>query len=135
MTLRLRGLATTAAAAAAPVLPACGTQEISVSQDDPAYRGAVLFSERCSGCHTLTPAATQGTANRSLRQEGPNLDQRNESFDDVLFAIRNGGFSGAIMPQNILTGHDATSVAKFVSKYAGSQAGETPQPGASSGSQ
>ena len=58
-----------------------------MSQDDPAYRGAVLFSERCSGCHTLTPAGTQGTANRALRQEGPNLDQRNESYDDVLFAI------------------------------------------------
>jgi len=128
-------LATTAAAAAALVLAGCGTQGISVSQDDPAYRGAVLFSERCSGCHTLAPAGTQGTANRSLRQEGPNLDQRKESVDGVLFAIRNGGFSGAIMPQNILTGRDATSVAEFVSKYAGSQAGATPRPGTGSGSQ
>ena len=85
----------------------------------------MLFSERCSGCHTLTPAGTQGTANRALRQQGPNLDQRAESFDDVLFAIRNGGFSGAIMPQNIVTGREATSVAEFVSKYAGSEAGET----------
>ena len=86
------------------VLAACGTEGISVSQDDPAHRGAVLFAERCSGCHTLTPAGTQGTANRALRVQGPNLDQRAESFDDVLFAIRNGGFSGAIMPQNIVTG-------------------------------
>jgi cytochrome c551 len=123
------------AAAAALILAACGTEGISVSQDDPAYRGAVLFSERCSGCHTLTPAGTQGTANRALRQQGPNLDQRTESYDDVLFAIRNGGFSGAIMPQNIVTGPDATRVAQFVSKYAGSQAGEAPQPGTGPGSQ
>ena len=108
MTLRPRSLATTAVAAPGLSLAACGTEGISVSQDDPAYRGAVLFSERCSGCHTLTPAATQGSANRSLRDQGPNLDERIESFDDVLFAIRNGGFSGAIMPQNILTGDEAS---------------------------
>ena len=53
--------------------------------------------------------------------QGPNLDERAESFDDVLFAIRNGGFSGAIMPQNIVTGDEATSVAEFVSEYAGSR--------------
>lgn len=100
-----------------------------MSQDDPAHRGAVLFSERCSGCHTLKAAGTQGTANRALRVQGPNLDQREESVDDVLFAIRNGGFSGAIMPQNIVTGRDAASVAEFVSKYAGSKAGETPGSG------
>ena len=127
-------LAFTAAAAAALVLAACGTEGISVSQGDPAHRGAVLFAERCSGCHTLTPAGTQGTANRAVRVQGPNLDQRAESLDDVLFAIRNGGFSGAIMPQNIVTGDDATRVAEFVSKYAGSEAGETPRPGTGSGS-
>jgi mono/diheme cytochrome c family protein len=128
-------LAFTAAAAAALVLAACGTEGISVSRDDPTYNGAVLFAERCSGCHTLTPAGTQGTANRALRAQGPNLDQRTESVDDVLFAIRNGGFSGAIMPQNIVTGAEAASVAEFVAKYAGSEAGEPPGPGASSGSQ
>jgi mono/diheme cytochrome c family protein len=106
-----------------------------VSQEDPAHRGAVLFAERCSGCHTLTPAGTQGTANRVLRVQGPNLDQRAESYDDVLFAIRNGGFSGAIMPQNIVTGQEATTVAKFVSKYAGQEAGEPPRPRTGSGSQ
>ena len=115
------------------VLAACGTQGISVSQDDPAHRGAVLFAERCSGCHTLTPAGTQGTANRSLRQEGPNLDQRNESFDDVLFAIRNGGFSGAIMPQNIVVGSQAAAVAEFVAKYAGRRAKQPASPGGGQG--
>ena len=126
-------LAFTAAATAALALGACGTEGISVSPEDPAHRGAVLFSERCSGCHTLKAAGTQGTANRALRVQGPNLDQRDESVDDVLFAIRNGGFSGAIMPQNIVTGGDAIRVAKFVSEYAGDEVSE--EPGAASGSQ
>jgi cytochrome c551 len=121
-------LSTTAAAAAALVLAACGTEGISVPKDDPTYPGAVLFSERCSGCHTLTPAGTQGSANRNVRTQGPNLDQRVETFHDAIFAIRNGGFSGAIMPQNIVTGPDAVEVAKFVSKYAGSTAQTTAQP-------
>jgi mono/diheme cytochrome c family protein len=123
---------TTAAAAAALALSACGTEGISVSDSSPDYNGAVLFSQRCSGCHTLSPAGTQGSANRAVRVEGPNLDQRKESYDDVRFAIRNGGFSGAIMPANIITGSDATAVARFVSKYAGTKAQETPTPGSTS---
>ena len=119
---RVRPLAIIAAAATAVILAACGTEGISVSQDDPTHNGAVLFAERCSGCHTLTAAGARGTANRALRQQGPNLDERTEHYEDVLFAIRNGGFSGAIMPQNIVTGKDANSVARFVSKYAGSEA-------------
>jgi mono/diheme cytochrome c family protein len=129
-------LAATAAVVASLGVAACGTEGISVPQSDPAYRGAVLFAERCSGCHTLTPAGTQGTANRAVRTQGPNLDQRPENFRDVLFAIRNGGFSGAIMPQNIVTGREAMEVAKFVSSYAGTAAQETAQPptGSASGS-
>jgi mono/diheme cytochrome c family protein len=122
---------TTAAVAAALVLSACGSEGISVPNDDPARSGAVLFAQRCSGCHTLTPAGTQGSDNRAVRTEGPDLDQREESFHDVIFAIRNGGFSGAIMPQNIVTGHEAAQVAQFVSKYAGSIAQTTAQPPAS----
>jgi mono/diheme cytochrome c family protein len=119
---------TTAAVAAALGLTACGSEGISVSKDDPAHSGAVLFAQRCSGCHTLTPAGAQGSDNRAVRPEGPNLDQRFESFHNVMFAIRNGGFSGAIMPQNIVTGHEAAEVAQFVSKYAGSTAQATAQP-------
>ncbi len=88
-------------------------------KDDAAYRGAVLFSQRCAGCHTLSAAGTQGSANRNVRVQGPNLDERKESRGDVLFAIRNGGFSGGIMPANIVTGHEASQVADFVSEYAG----------------
>ena len=48
------------------------------------------------------------------RTNGPNFNQRKESRDDVLYAIRNGGFSGAIMPANIVVGEDAEAVADFL---------------------
>ena len=107
--------------AAALGLAACGFGEegISVSKDDPNYDGAVLFATHCSGCHTLSAAGTQGTGNRGERTQGPNLNQRTETYDDALFAIQNGGFSGAIMPQNIVVGDEAEAVARFVAKYAG----------------
>lgn len=54
--------------------------------------------------------------------DGPNFDQRKEQVDQVLYAIRNGGFSGAIMPQNIVVGDDAQAVAEFLSKYSGKSA-------------
>jgi mono/diheme cytochrome c family protein len=112
----------TAAVAAAIGLSACGSAGITVPKDDPSHAGAVLFAQRCSGCHTLSAAGTQGSANRNVRVQGPNLDQRQESTTDVLFAIRNGGFSGGIMPQNIVTGVQANQVADFVAKYAGQDA-------------
>ena len=108
--------------AAASVLVACGTQGIEVAEDDPNYTGAVLFAERCSGCHTLTAAGTQGSGNNSLRNQGPNFDQRQVNYEDALFAIRNGGFSGAIMPQNIVVGDDAEAVAQFLDEYSGTEA-------------
>jgi mono/diheme cytochrome c family protein len=119
------------AAAAAFGLLACGfgEQDISVSKDDPTYSGAVLFATHCSGCHTLSAAGTQGTGNRGERTQGPNLDQRTETFEDALFAIQNGGFSGAIMPQNIVVGEEAEAVARFVAKYAGDEAEESERPG------
>jgi len=112
-------------------LSACGfgEEKISVSQDDPNYNGAVLFATHCSGCHTLTAAGTQGSGNRGERTQGPNLNQRTESLDDARDAIQNGGFSGAIMPQNIVVGDEADEVAKFVAKYAGTEAEESPRPG------
>lgn len=102
---------------------------MELSDNDPDYEGAQLFAERCSGCHTLSAAGTQGTANRSQRVQGPDFDLRTETVEDVIYAIRNGGFSGAIMPQNIVVGEDAEKVAAFVAKYAGRDV--TEQPGAS----
>ena len=116
--------------AVAALAAACGTQKISVPQSDPTHSGAVLFSQRCAGCHTLSYAGTHGSASNVRTREitnGPNFDQRCERpIDRVLYAIQNGGFSGAIMPQNIVVGQDAIAVAQFVAKYAGRGAPKQP---------
>ena len=61
----------------------------------------------------LTVAGTQGS-NTNVRtreyKDGPNFDQRKVTPNCVLYAIRNGGFSGAIMPQNIVVGEEAEAV-------------------------
>jgi mono/diheme cytochrome c family protein len=104
---------------------ACGSQGISseiASQPANVQRGAELFSQRCSGCHTLDVVGAQGTTDNVRQRErvdGPNFNTRHETADNVLYAIRNGGFSGAIMPENIVVGQDANDVAAFLSKYAG----------------
>jgi mono/diheme cytochrome c family protein len=110
---------------------ACGTEKIQVaSSQGPTYRGAVLFNQRCSGCHTLAYAAAHGSAANVRTAEfnnGPNFDVRCERpVSRVLYAIENGGFSGAIMPQNIVTGQQAVDVAQFVAKYAGRRAPKVP---------
>ena len=117
--------------AAALSFAACGFGEegISVSKDDPNYDGAVLFATHCSGCHTLSAAGTQGSGNRAERVQGPDLSQRTETYEDALYAIQNGGFSGAIMPQNIVVGDEAEAVARFVAEYAGNEAESSPRPG------
>jgi len=40
--------------------------------------------------------------------------------------LHNGGFSGAIMPQNIVVGQEAQEVAQFLAKYSGLQAPKVP---------
>ena len=123
-------LAITAALVAALGLAACGSESISLDDGDTVNeRGAQLFLDRCSGCHTLAAAGSVGSANRAMRNQGPNLDERVETEEDVLYAIRNGGFSGALMPQNIVTGEDAQAVAQFVADYAGDEVDRPPQPG------
>jgi mono/diheme cytochrome c family protein len=113
-----------ACAVAAALLVGCGG-EIQVPEDQQtARRGAVLFNERCSGCHSLESANAYGSKPKGQlqggeRSNGPNFNQREESRDDVLYAIRNGGFSGAIMPANIVVGDDAQAVADFLSEYSG----------------
>src|SRR3954468_1011189 len=115
----LAGLA--ALAVASTTLVACGTQSVRVSASDsqPVQRGADLFAARCGGCHTFSKAGTQGGAFKVKdreRVDGPNFDARKEPVQQVLYAIRNGGFSGAIMPENIVTGKDADDVAAFLAK-------------------
>ena len=120
-TFALFGLCLLAVAA----LAACGSKKIEVPKSQTAlYQGAQLFNLRCSGCHTLDAAATSGSKSKreikgGERTNGPNFNVRKETRQSVLFAIRNGGFSGAIMPANIVVGQDAQKVAEFLSKYAG----------------
>jgi mono/diheme cytochrome c family protein len=104
---------------------ACGSEGISsqiASQPQNVRHGAQLFSDRCSGCHTFGVVGAQGTTENVRERErtdGPNFNTRVETPGNVLYAIRNGGFSGAIMPENIVVGRDAVDVAAFLSKYAG----------------
>ena len=115
--------------AAAGALSACGSQGISVSKTSPYYKGAVLFRDHCSGCHTLSVVGAQGSATSikdRVRTNGPNFNIRKEKVEQVLFAIRNGGFSGAIMPENLVVGQNARDVAKFLAAYSGRQAQHVP---------
>jgi mono/diheme cytochrome c family protein len=132
MTRSLRRLPFLAALAlSATALTACGSQGVQVAKSDPNYKGAEIFANHCSGCHTLSVAGTQGSAYNVRTREykdGPNFNQRKEQLSDVLYAIRNGGFSSGPMPQDIVTGSSADRVARFVAKYSGSQATKTATP-------
>ena len=117
--------------AVALLTAACGTERISVPRSKGAlYQGAVLFNQRCAGCHTLSYAATQGSAvnvRTAQYNNGPNFNIRCERpVTRVLYAIENGGFSGAIMPQNVVVGQQAIDVAEFVATYSGRQAPKIP---------
>jgi mono/diheme cytochrome c family protein len=141
MTTRRRVLAAASILAIGAGVTACGSEDVSptVKKDDPAIaRGADLFAERCAGCHTLDIVGAQGGATEIKdreRVDGPNFNVRRETPDSVLYAIRNGGFSGAIMPENIVVGREADDVAAFLSKYAGRErkAEITPQQPAGGG--
>ena len=121
---------TLAAVVTIVVATGCGTESIQVPPSNPNHEGAVLFNQRCSGCHTLSYAATRGSAANVRTREivnGPNFNVRCERpVTRVLYAIENGGFSGAIMPQNVVVGQQAIEVAKFVSTYSGRQAPKVP---------
>jgi hypothetical protein len=128
---RARRLLLTAAAigASAAGAVACGEQGINVPPKDEA--AAHLFVEHCSGCHTLGVAGTEGSATNVRTREykdGPNFNQRIETKNCVLYAIRNGGFSSGPMPQDIVTGPAAVMLANFVAHYSGSQHKVPPTP-------
>jgi mono/diheme cytochrome c family protein len=117
--------------AVAVLASACGTQKVDAPGGDAAIQhGATLFNQRCGGCHTLAYAATHGSAQNvrtAQLNNGPNFDIRCERpVARVLYAIANGGFSGVVMPQNIVVGQNAIDVAQFVAKYAGSKAPTIP---------
>jgi mono/diheme cytochrome c family protein len=117
------------AVGAAVGVGACGTQNIDVPTQSAYHKGAELFREHCSGCHTLAVVGAEGSASSikdRLPNQGPNFNYRHETVENVLYAIRNGGFSGAIMPQNIVVGSEAQEIAAFLAHYAGTEAPKVP---------
>jgi mono/diheme cytochrome c family protein len=124
-----RAAMTIALLACTAVLGACGSQGIQVAKTSMYYKGAVLFRDHCSGCHTLSVVGAEGSATsitNRVKTNGPNFNFRKENVEQVLYALRNGGFSGEIMPENVLVGQDAQDVAAFLAKYSGLKAEEVP---------
>lgn len=119
----MRRASTSVLAAAALALAACGDpSNLPADESASVKRGAELFSQRCSGCHTLDTVGAEGGASNirdTERVDGPNFNVRKETDENVLYAIRNGGYSGAIMPENIVVGKEADDVAEFLAKYSG----------------
>jgi hypothetical protein len=110
-------------AATAGGVAACGSEGISPRLQGEQRTAAQLFDQRCSGCHTLAVAGTQGSATNVRTREykdGPNFDQRKVTMNCALYAIRNGGFSSGPMPQNIVVGQDAQLLANFLAEESGS---------------
>jgi mono/diheme cytochrome c family protein len=130
------GLVAIAAAASG-----CGNKIDVAKSAGPTRHGAELFNERCAGCHSLDAADAYGSkpagsgTKGGERTDGPNFNVRKETREDVLYAIRNGGFSGAIMPANIVVGKDAEDVALFLERYAGSSSEEGSDPSSNAGGQ
>jgi mono/diheme cytochrome c family protein len=122
--IRPLALAALACAGVTIVLGGCGGKIEVAKQQTSLHRGAQLFNQRCSGCHSIDAANAygskpQGQIQGGERTNGPNFNVRHVKKDDVLFAIRNGGFSGAIMPANVVVGRNAELVAEFLDRYSG----------------
>jgi mono/diheme cytochrome c family protein len=116
-------------AATAVGASACGEAGISASLNPEQRHAAEIFTERCSGCHTLGVVGTEGsTTNVRTREykDGPNFDQRKVTYNCALYAIRNGGFSSGPMPQDIVVGADAEALAKFLAEKSGSEVLRSP---------
>jgi mono/diheme cytochrome c family protein len=121
-------MAAAALALAALTGVSCSDRIQVASDQRSSHRAAELFYERCSGCHSLEAADAYGSAAAGNfasqdRTNGPNFNVRDITREDALFAIRNGGFSGAIMPANIVTGKQARRVAAFLARYSGRERG------------
>ena len=135
--MRRRLSAVLLAVAACGGLGACGSQSNDVvkasnTQDSELIkRGSDIFANKCQGCHTLDVVGAEGSAYEVRdreRVDGPNFNVRAEEVDNVLYAIRNGGYSGAIMPENIVVGDEARAVAEFLAKYSGDLKAESTGP-------
>ncbi|MFL5923447.1 MAG: c-type cytochrome [Gaiellaceae bacterium] len=98
----------------------CGTGTGGISKGGDPDQGKKLFLSKCAGCHTLADAGSHGT-------QGPNLDDafgpsRNQGFkqETIQQVVRQQiDLSVPPMPQNLVTGADADSVAAYVAAVAG----------------
>jgi len=133
-----RVLLAAAVVSAGLAVGACGQQGLQLDEGESASirQGAQIFAERCATCHTLEAVGSEGSAvnvRDRERVDGPNFNVREEEVEEILYAIQNGGFSGAIMPENLVTGQEARNVAEFLAKYAGREALQGSNPASGSG--
>lgn len=117
---------------AASLLSACSSESVDVPNASASVEnGATLFAARCAGCHTMDVVGAQGSATKRSdreRVDGPNFNKRKVCYEAALYAIRNGGASGAIMPGNIVVGTQAREVAAFLAEYSGEQVSDPASP-------
>jgi len=116
--------------ASALALGACGSQGIDRREDEPlpSRRGVVPrpLLGLATRCRWSARRGSASSIKNRVPTNGPNFNIRKENPEQVLYAIENGGFSGAIMPENIVVGDDAKSIASFLSHYSGSQSQTVP---------
>jgi mono/diheme cytochrome c family protein len=111
-----RVLALVAAALAALLVTACGSQSATTASDN-LVQGKQLFVSRCGGCHTLARASTKGTV-------GPDLDAafRRSLADGMERSVVHGVVAGQIrhpnrtgkMPAGLVSGQKVDDVAAYV---------------------
>jgi mono/diheme cytochrome c family protein len=78
--------------------------------------GARVFSEAgCGGCHTFSPAGSNGTT-------APNLDEADVTFEQAVEQVTNGG-GGMPAFEGDLSEQEIEDVARFVAGEEGSAAG------------
>lgn len=104
--------ATTTAAptTAAPATTAASSTTERTGIDDPAA-GKVVFTQNCSGCHTLADAGATGAV-------GPNLDDLKPDYSIVGSQVAYGG-GGMPSFEGKLTSQQIGDVAAYVSSVAG----------------
>jgi cytochrome c553 len=87
------------------LLAGCGGDD---SGSESSHPGATVFADAdCGGCHTLDAAGSSGTV-------GPNLDEADPSFDEVVRKVRSGG-GGMPAFEERLSDAEIRDVASFVS--------------------
>jgi len=85
------------------------TEKASATDEE----GKELFIANCKSCHNLDAVNARGVTGPDLDELG-GLDRQR-----VLNAIKRGGTGQGRMPADLLEGHDAEAVARYVARVAG----------------